>query len=466
MRFALQPLLLLLVLALPAPTLAQTPGDAPPEPSMDRAEWAADITALYAAIRENHPDYTHTTSAEDWDAAYEAFLTAIPEMTWPEFVAQTHRFVANTADGHTNVYPPAIPTDDFTQRYPVSFYIFEDGLYVTRASEDARDIIGGRVTHFGGRPVEEVMPELYTLTSGGSPMWPVNWAPHLIRAPGYAKALGVAGEDGAMTVTVEGGASATFLPQDAVDYADLVDAFAAAESETTFPRWWTEQRPYSFTYRPEDNTIYVPYQEVQNWDVDPMDEFADRMFAFIEEHDVQRLIIDVRNNGGGDNTTMAPLVHGVIASDLNRPGGVYVLTGRQTFSAAQNFVTWMERHTQAIFVGEPTGGRPNHYGDATFFTLPHTHVPVIISTLPWFDSFASDPRPFTRPDVAVLWSYEDFLAGRDPVLEAALTHDASDIAYEPFTGNRWRRATQLLGWDVPFAGWHGRFEPDGTPIDQ
>lgn len=140
-------------------------------PSMDRAEWAADVTALYAWIRDVHPDYTHATPAAEWDAAYETLINDTSDMSWPEFVGATSRFVALTADGHTNVYPIGVPTSDFEHRFPVTFYIFADGLYVTRAEPDARDIVGRRVTHLGGRAVEDVMPEIYQLTSGGSPMW-------------------------------------------------------------------------------------------------------------------------------------------------------------------------------------------------------------------------------------------------------------------------------------------------------
>ncbi|MBK6490948.1 MAG: hypothetical protein IPF97_04295 [Sphingomonadales bacterium] len=50
-----------------------------------------------------------------------------------------------------------------------------------------------------------------------------------------------------------------------------------------------------------------------------------------------------------------------------RWGGLYLLIGPQTFSAAQNLANRLERETLAIFVGTPTGGAPNHYGDATLF---------------------------------------------------------------------------------------------------
>jgi len=120
----------------------------------------------------------------------------------------------------------------------------------------------------------------------------------------------------------------------------------------------------------------------------------------------------------------------------------------------------MEKHTQARFVGEPTGGRPNSFGDAEVFTLPETQLVALISTLRWQDSFDSDPRPWIRPDVPAVLTFEDFLAGRDPALEAALRDDASGIEFQPFTGARWHRPSQYLGWNVPIKGMTAVFDPE------
>ena len=47
------------------------------------------------------------------------------------------------------------------------------------------------------------------------------------------------------------------------------------------------------------------------------------------------------------------------------PGHLFVIIGRRTFSAAQNTVNMIEKNTNATFVGEPTGSRPNFVGEST-----------------------------------------------------------------------------------------------------
>jgi hypothetical protein len=319
-------------------------------------------------------------------------------------------------------------------------------------------------------PAHDVFAALMTTVSDGSPMWDVTYAPVALIFPGFAQALGYGDADGGLTVTVETPEgetlTATIRPAPTDPAPDLVTAFDVYNPDQSYPRWMTEEAPYYYEYLPDENAVYLYYGAVASDEDDPIEDFAARMFQFIEDNQVDRLIIDVRNNGGGDNTFNAPFVHGVIASRVNHPGGIYVLAGRQTFSAAQNFSNWMEKHTQALFVGEPTGGRPNHFGDAELFSLPETQLTAIISTLRWQDSFDSDPRPWIRPDVPAVLTFEDFLAGRDPALEAALHHDASDIAFQPFTARRWYRGTQRMGWDVPIKGVMGVYDEEGNEVPQ
>ena len=87
-----------------------------------------------------------------------------------------------------------------------------------------------------------------------------------------------------------------------------------------------------------------------------------------------------------------------------------------TFSAGVNFVTDTERRTNAILVGEPTGGSPNQYGDATTFTMPHSGVRARISTLFW-QKDAEDARPHHEPHVSAPVTASDYFAGQDRIRE-------------------------------------------------
>jgi hypothetical protein len=61
--------------------------------------------------------------------------------------------------------------------------------------------------------------------------------------------------------------------------------------------------------------------------------------------------------------------------------------------------TRLERETDALFVGETTGGVPNHFGDAQFAHGPASKIPYIIANLQWQDSAPFDEREWILPDV-------------------------------------------------------------------
>jgi len=103
-----------------------------------------------------------------------------------------------------------------------------------------------------------------------------------------------------------------------------------------------------------------------------------------------------------------------------RRGALLVIIGRLTFSAAPNTVTAIERETSAIFVGEPTGSRPNFIGERIDFELPYSKVRANAADLYWQTSWPTDYRTWTAPDIYAPPTFEAFRRNQDPALDAIL----------------------------------------------
>ena len=112
---------------------------------------------------------------------------------------------------------------------------------------------------------------------------------------------------------------------------------------------------------------------------------------------------------------------------VNRWGGLVVIIGRITFSAAMNLVVDLERHTRAFFVGEPTGSSPNHYGENGDVLLPRNPLRGSVSTLWWQSSEPNDDRPWVAPDIPARPSAADYAANRDPAVDACLAYREGDV---------------------------------------
>jgi hypothetical protein len=169
--------------------------------------------------------------------------------------------------------------------------------------------------------------------------------------------------------------------------------------------------------------FYVGYNEVQRTSgSQTIGELADAVTAAAVAEPESQIVIDLRNNGGGDNNTFGPLRRALEAIAHDTPGRVSLITGRATFSAAGNFVTDLMVGPEKAgihLVGEPPGGGLNIYGDVRVVTLPASKIVVLISTR-YHERAPGDPRLALTPDVPAEVSWMDYGAGRDPVLEAAL----------------------------------------------
>src|ERR1035441_8170780 len=107
-----------------------------------------------------------------------------------------------------------------------------------------------------------------------------------------------------------------------------------------------EDKHYWFTGLPEYHAIYFQFNLVINDDQEPLATFAGRLAQALKQPNIQRLVIDLRNNTGGDNTLLRPLLVALIGSSVNRRGGIYAIVGPTTFSAAQNFVNRLEKYNE------------------------------------------------------------------------------------------------------------------------
>jgi hypothetical protein len=180
--------------------------------------------------------------------------------------------------------------------------------------------------------------------------------------------------------------------------------------------------PYWFEYLPDSRAVYFQFNGVADQPRESLADFSARLFTFIDNHDVTKLIIDLRWNGGGNTFLVQPLLHRLIGcTKINQPGCLYVIIGRGTFSAAQNTTTAIERETNAIFVGEPSGSRPNFIGETIPFQLPYSKTLVNVADLYWETSWPFDCRPWVAPELYAPPTFDSYSRNEDPALDAILS---------------------------------------------
>jgi hypothetical protein len=322
----------------------------------------------------------------------------------------------NGRDGHSGIWP--FGPDDGTHLYPLRFWRFPEGLVITAARAPYGDLVGARVEAIGDRPIDEVLALVEPLVPRDNPSNLLAFSTLYLRASKLLAGLGVIDEVGATPFAVVG--------RDGVRRAVTIepvspDVYAAWEPglphrlAPTDAAWLRDQdATLWWTFLEDSGTLFVQFNAVQRGATKEIAELVERAQA----DDVERVVIDLRHNSGGDNTTLGPLERALGDPAIDRPGRLYAIIGRVTFSAAANFATDLEQDTSVTFAGEDMGGSPNLYGDTRPVILPDSGQTLHMAARYWERSTQDDPRITIEPEIPAELTVDDYFAGRDPVLEA------------------------------------------------
>jgi hypothetical protein len=388
---------------------------------------ADDVRFLGESLEGIHPDLFQSITRARFRAEVDRLATRAPALTADELLVGLMHIAAlpGPRNGHTGLFPLDPSHRRELHLYPLRLYEFSDGLFVVDA-QGHPEAVGARLEAIADVPVERVLGRVRPLVPRDNPSNLRAWAPHYALVAEVLDGLGIGEGTGLRSFELEQpGGGRLRLDLAPVSGGEYIAAFRdplhghypALLPSAGRPLYLAQGgRALWLTTIRDGRAVYVGYNAVTV----PTAGVAERLRRLARSPRIRRVVVDLRLNGGGDNTTYGPLLAALDSPGIDRRGRLYLLIGRATFSAAGNFVTEVERDTRAISVGEPTGGGVNVYSEATSITLPSTGWNVRIAAGYVEKGTPNDPRLTNRPDVTVELTSADFAAGRDPVLERAL----------------------------------------------
>jgi hypothetical protein len=390
--------------------------------------WREDLQHMAARMPQMHPHLFWRVSEADFNKAVADLDTNIPYLTDEQIKVELIRIVA-LIDGHTQI-PLFQPAVNF-HLYPIRFYAFNDGIYVVDARAPHEDAVGKRLVSIGKLDVEAAFEQVGQLAQHDN-----EWMLKLVTCfmfiiPENLHGLGITADVNQPGFVVEDAqgerTTLNFAPLTLDEYLTWGNGYFVTLPPNPDVLYLSNQykEQFWFKYLEDSQTLYIQYNEVtaRTGSGQSMREFADSLTDFVATTTPERVIIDVRHNNGGDNHTYPPLLKVVTENSvINRPGKLFVMVGRATLSAAVNFATELEVKIDPIFVGEPTGAPPNLYADARPLNLPHSGITVNVSSHFIKKSTPDDERLMIEPDISAPLSSADYFSGRDPALDAALSH--------------------------------------------
>jgi hypothetical protein len=372
-----------------------------------------DVLALATAMERTHPDLFASTPRARFRAEARALARRAPALSRPQLVVGLMRLVAlaGARNGHTAVYPfDAHPRP--LRVYPVRLYAFRSGLHVV-AAPGREALVGARLTAIEDVPVERIVAAVKPLVARDNASSFLDFMPEYIVTEEVLVGVGLT-DGGSARFAFADGRTETLDPVTASSFASVGSVLAPLRRPAaTQPTWLRfPERTQWLTTIDGGRAVYLGYRMTTNetWTV------SRGLLRLAARPAVRRVIVDARLNHGGDNTTYGALLGAM--QELAKRKTVVLLIGRSTFSAAGNFAADVDAVPRVRLVGEASGGAPSQWGDSTVVEIPTPGLIARVATS--YQRFGKPSALTTRPDVAVQLTAEDFVAGRDPVLERAL----------------------------------------------
>jgi Peptidase family S41 len=385
---------------------AWTRADWRPRLDLTPAQWRADLAYLARELPRRHANVFASLPKEAFEVRVAKLDRRIPSLGPDQMLAALTQLINAIGDGHTGIIAPpdrdAMPLE--LAQIGGEFRVVAVGPGLGRALE-------ATILKIDGTPIAKAHALALTLTPANElPPLREGRVNYFLARGDMLHGLGITQRRDRARYTVR---------DDRGQVLSVVAKGLAAGSEVPM------RRPLS---KP---AVIAPSQSDPFWcksvaaaravycdwtGYDDLFAKAKAMWTLIDQAKPGKLIIDMRDNGGGDNTVgEAVLVRPVAARpDLNQKGRLFVLIGPLTFSAAMNNAAQFQDDTNATLVGETIGEKPNSYQEPRQFRLPNSHLTVRVSTR--YYAFRKKGPNVVRPDREIIPTWADVKAGHDPQL--------------------------------------------------
>jgi predicted metal-binding protein len=407
--------------------------------------WQNDLDYLVKRIEIMHPQPYAFIPQEEFYKLKDRLFNEIPSLSDAAIVISISELLASLQDGHTRM---GFENSNFAwlganfHLLPFILYPFDDGVYILAGLPKFRDLVGLKVEKLGELPVAEAMVKLGRLFSHDNAQ---GRKKSLYYTLGFAEMLKKIGAvDGVDRISLSLRTAKNKLLKVGIDTVPFTDmarflgswypqscpelATMNEGSNNPRPLWLTNnEKKFWFATIPEEKLMFLQINSLLSPHGEGEGSFAQLCAQFFAAFDLARpakLVIDIRANNGGNHVEL-PLLKGILARpDIDRPDRLFLITGRVTYSAAVHFTTIFKKYTQATIIGEPTAGRPNHYGAYRPFKLPnHPQITIGCSVDYYQDSEPFDFTTTHTPDILTAVTSADYRNNIDPAIKKVLEYD-------------------------------------------
>ena len=384
--------------------------------------WITDIRYLSEMLKKTHYDPFHKISEGEWDKIINQLIKDIPSLNNDQILVRIHQFLAMMGDAHTLIVGWMMKNERFPNKtLPVKVDIFSDACYITSTTDDYPELLGAKIIKVNNIDFDDIFKSVSTLIPVDNEMWHETLFNYHFRNINLLHGLGISKSTDSIEIvySLDDVVKRTILTSDYKDsISDMINYHTETKTEPPLFLTYSEQL-YWFQYLENENILYVQIDGIASLADNPLERFCDSIKTIADRNNISAFVLDIRNNTGG-NSDLNPIILKLLMSEkINIRGKLFTIIGNRTFSAAQNLASDIENYTETIFIGEPTGSRPNFIGEINPFILPFSGLVISSSNLyHQHGTYSADTRTWIAPDIFIDFSFYDYKNGIDPVLDA------------------------------------------------
>jgi hypothetical protein len=390
--------------------------DRGPSLSARDLRWQRDIAYLARQLPTVHAGGLTGTTRTDWNAAADRLEAAVPMSSNGQLIAGMARLIAMLRDDETQLEPPFAA-------FPFTAVWISNSLYLIAVPAADRELLGTRLIAVDGHPIREVLRELQAEIDHDDA--------GIVRAadlgygqgPGYLNDadllywLGLTSRVASAAFTVADKGTQRSVRLSSVAWAAGHWHMPPMVSVPTPLYRKRANLPYWLQILPQDNAVYLKYNRCVNGH--GFQQLAATALRILRSHPRYRLIVDLRDNPGGDSAPFQALIKGIVSDPkINRVGRLFGLINGFTDSAASVDAFDLNHQVHGLLMGQQVADPIDKFLNSDgLLKLPYYGLVVGYTT-------AVRHGPLLGiPNITISPILQDWLTGRDPVLAAALSYN-------------------------------------------
>lgn len=384
-------------------------------------EWLEDLNYLEKELPARHKNLFFQLEKEEFEAELSKLKNDLSELSNLEVTLRLAEISAKIGDTHTAVDN----TRFLTEYYPLFLRKFEDGYRVITTAEQYKEILGARLISVNDYSMEELKGKLSRIITADNQVSLDYRISSFLRLNELLSYLDIVeSENEFIFEQNEEKISISFEPLKIENMAANSSNLVSLDYQPGYVLGNANQLFWS-DYIAAENILYFQYnrcwsRELADKHGQPKPELPSfaaektKILDLIENEEPDKLVIDLRFNSGGDSSQGTELAEEL--SKYKDQFETYVIIGPDTFSSAIINALDFKEELDSYLIGTATMGKPNHYGEVRSFKLPNTDLRVSYSTK-YFTLLADSDPDSLYPDITVETKFEDFLNGRDTILD-------------------------------------------------